>query len=433
MGVDFARMLSPLLRLARLAALLLLLLVVACRPAPTLSAVSVAPSTISPNADGVDDLARIRYTIGATALVTTSFIGADGQEHVWRQDERRSPNDYEGLFNGIIDGRMLPDGLYTWRITARPIEGGPPVTVEGALVLRGGDQSRPDITQFTVVPDDFTPNQDGVNDRVTVSYVLAKPATVRVYLEDDKGRFVTSLLEKKQNPVEPGEPGRHQYDYDAGVDADAPPPPDGKYNVVVEARDPLGNVVVEKKPLTIRDGGVPRATIVDSQISPQLITLGGTVSITATVKNIGTTPIRTQGPPPGVVYKSNESYNTLKLPQSPGAFRLGATFNEAPTDLDYPYRWQLGDPADLERRSVNGRTLLCPAGAPNERCPYEERVVGDKTYLYLLPGQSVQVFGGIRVTDKPLRREPLFYLALIQEDVRKHEEAVNPTQVTIEY
>jgi hypothetical protein len=395
--------------------------------------VSVEPATISPNADGNADLARIRYTIGQTALVTTTFISSDGQEHVWRKDERRSPNTYEGLFNGIIDGQMLPDGNYTWRISAKPTDGGTPTQVEGRLTIQGADTSRPDITEFTVVPDEFTPNQDGINDRVTVSYVLAKEATVRVYLADTRGQFVASLLEKKKGPVEPGEPGRHQYDYDAGVDTDAPPPPDGQYSVVVEARDTLGNVVIERKPLTIKDGGVPRVTILDSTITPSLIPLGATVYITATVKNIGTTPVRTQGPPPGTVYTSVQSYNTFRIPQSPGAFRVGATFNEAPTDLDYPYRWQLGDPTKLERRETVGRVLFCPSGASDNLCPLEERTVDGKAYLYLLPGQSVQVYGGITVTEKPLRRDPLFYLALIQEDVRKHEESVNPTQVTIEY
>ncbi len=415
------------------AALLLALLVAGCRAAPVLDGVTVEPATISPNADGRDDLARIQYRIGQTALVTTSFIDAAGQEHVWRADERRSPNTYNGLFNGIIGGRMLPDGPYTWRITARPLDGGAPAQAEGHVTIQGGDATRPDITEFTVVPNVFTPNQDGINDRVTVSYVLAKAATVRVFLEDAKGRFVASLLEKKNGPVEPGRPGRHQYDYDAGVDADAPPPPDGQYNVVVEARDTLGNLVVEKRPLTIQEGGVPRATILDSQIAPSVVSLGESVFITATVKNVGTTPIRTQGPPSGTAYDSSQSYNTLRLPQSPGAFRLGATFNEAPSDLDYPYRWELGDPSKLERRTVDGRTLLCPPGAPTDQCALEERPVGDKTYVYLLPGQSVEITGRIRITEKPLRREPLFYLALIQEDVRKHEESVNPTRVTIEY
>ena len=60
-------------------------------------------------------------------------------------------------------------------------------------------------------------------------------------------------------------------------------------------------------------------------------------------------------------------------------------------------------------------------------------MVGDKTYAYLLPGQLVQVTGQIRFTDRPLRRTTLCYLALIQEDVRKHEESVNPTRITVEY
>jgi hypothetical protein len=420
--------------LRRILALLLILLgLAACSSSAVLERVSVEPSTISPNADGTADLARITYTIGRTALITTTFEDASGRTYVWRREERRSPNQYEALFNGIVDGRMLADGVYTWRVEATPTDGGAAQSAEGQLVIRDAETTRPDISEFTVYPTEFTPNQDGINDRVTVSYVLAKRATVRVFLEDAKGRYVASLLEKKKGPVLPGEPGRHQYDYDAGVDADAPPPPDGDYHVVVEARDQLGNVVVERQPLVIREGGVPRVTILDSQLGPRVVPLGETVYITATVKNIGTVPVRTQGPPSGTVYPSAGSYNSLKLPQSPGAFRLGATFDASTTDLDYPYRWSLGNPTALTRREVGGRMLLCPTDAPNEQCPMEERTVDGRQHFYLLPGHTVRVTGGIRMTEPPLRRQPTYYLALIQEDVRKHEESVNPTRITVEY
>jgi hypothetical protein len=203
--------------------------------------------------------------------------------------------------------------------------------------------------------------------------------------------------------------------------------------VVVEARDALGITVVERKPLTILEGGVPRVTIMTSALSPTILSLGETLSITATVKNIGTTPVRTQGPPPGTLYTLTQTYNSLSLPQSSGAFRLGATCDALPVDLEYPYRWGLGDPVQMEKRTVDGRTLFCPSGAPNDQCPLEERTFNEKAYIYLLPGQTVQVTGQVRFTERPLRRNPLCYLALIQEDVRKHEESVNPTRVTVEY
>ena len=212
-----------------------------------------------------------------------------------------------------------------------------------------------DLRDFAVFPQEFTPNQDGINDRIRVNYVLTKPADVRVWIEDDQGRYVTSILEEEKNPVEPGMPGRHQYDYDAGVDADAPPPPDGPYTVVGEARDGVGNVVRETAPLTIVEGGVPRATILNAEIGPSIVPLGEALVITSTVKNIGSVPIRTTGPPPNTEYTTQENYNTKGFPQESGAFRLGAEFDANVTGLGYPYRWRLGDDEDLEVRVINGQ------------------------------------------------------------------------------
>lgn len=377
---------------------------------PLLYDVTVSPTTISPNADGVEDVAAFRYKVSRRCQLSITFVGPDGEKRAFRQDMRRSPGGYEALFGGSVEGRVLPDGQYTYVIEATDLEGGATERVEGQITVAGGDTTLPELRDFTVFPQEFTPNQDGINDRVRVNYVLTKPADVRVWIEDDQGRFVTSILEEEKNPVEPGLPGRHQYDYDAGVDADAPPPPDGTYTVIGEARDGVGNVVRETAPLTIVEGGVPRATILNAEIGPSIVPLGETVVITATVKNIGSVPIRTTGPPSGTEYTTQENFNTKGFPQESGAFRLGAEFDANVTGLGYPYRWRLGDEENLEVRVINGQE-----------------------YTYLPVGKTVTVAGDIRIVDKPLRRNTYFYVGLFHEDVRKVEGEVDPTQITIEY
>ena len=101
---------------------------------PLLSDVSVSPTTISPNADGQDDVTLIRYRLGRNARVSISFTDAAGNRHYFRRARDRSPGDYSVYWGGVIDGetsrleneltrqtvlsRVLPDGIYTWTVEA---------------------------------------------------------------------------------------------------------------------------------------------------------------------------------------------------------------------------------------------------------------------------------------------------------------------------
>lgn len=296
----------------RIVLLALLLTLAGCASSPLLSDVNVRPATISPDADGIDDVAAIRYTIGRNSRLSIAFIGPDGTQHVFRDRKRRTPGSYTALFGGSVGGRVLADGTYTVVVEATHPDAGETQREERQLTIVGADTTLPELEDFVVFPEEFTPNQDGIGDRVAISYHLAKPADVRVWIEDANGAFVDSPLEEQENIIEPGEPGYHRYDYDAGVDADAPPPPDGTYTVIAEAKDEAGNVVRVEHPLVIREGGQPRADILGDVIfDKEIVAVGETLAFTATVKNIGSVPLRTFGPEPGTTYENTQSFNSL--------------------------------------------------------------------------------------------------------------------------
>jgi hypothetical protein len=294
-----------------------LLLIAGCGSPPLLSNVVVRPATISPNADGVDDVAAIEYTVGRNSRVSIAFSEPGGTQHTFRDNKRRTPGSYTALFGGSVSGHVLADGTYSVVVEVTDPDTGETEREERQLNIVDADTTLPTLEDFAVFPAEFTPNQDGIADRVAISYHLAKPADIRLWIEDDNGNFVDSPLEEQENIVEPGEPGYHRYDYDAGVDADAPPPPDGIYHVIAEAKDEAGNVVRAEQPLVIRHGGQPRADILGDVIfSQDIVSLGETLAFTATVKNIGSVPLRTFGPEPGTVYDNSQSFNSLTPDQT---------------------------------------------------------------------------------------------------------------------
>ena len=179
----------------------------------------------------------------------------------------------------------------------------------------------------------------------------------------------------------------------------------------------VGNRTVITGSLTIADGGLPRADIVNANVdfynpetSDRVVPLGGTLAFTLTVENYGDIPIRTIGPNSGYHYRSDENFNTAGDYQSPGAWRIGIDYEGNPS-YAYPYRWALGSLDDLEARDIAGQT-----------------------FYYLMPGKRVVVTGSIQIVDVPANRDVVFFWAgLIHEEVSidTFNDYVDPQQISI--
>jgi hypothetical protein len=400
-----------------------------CAFTPLLSDVTVAPSAISPNADGKDDVTLINYRVGRPADVSIYFADSAGNRHYFREAERRSPGKYNVYWSGVINdpqmrpvagGQMLvesqtlPDGPYTWVVEATD-DAGRTEKAEGQITLTGADSALPELHNFTVVPQVFRPNQDGLrDDRVSISYYLTKDAErVQVYLEPTETqpgqpKLKYPIAEKvSASTVKPGKAGYHGYDYDGGVDLNAEPPPNGDYVIYGEAEDKIGNRVVVSSTLRIEEGGKPRAEVTGGEIDWQGemnrvvgVPLGETLCFTTTVENIGPVPLRTAGPWPGQKYKFSENYNTLAARdeekswyQQAGVWRFGVNFDT--TGVDFPFRWAVGRKEDLEERIIDGTPQY-----------------------YLLPGKRGLVSGCIEFDQVPPVGTNFWWGGLIQEFVQ---------------
>lgn len=369
--------------------------------------VSIRPSVISPNADGVDDIAEIKYTLTRLSNLSIYLEDAFGQRHYFRTDKRRSQGPRTTYFSGVIDGRLLPDGDYTLTIEATD-ERGRSQTQRVPITISGGDTVPLEIQNLSVFPKSFTPNRDGISDRVKISYVLNKEARrVDVYLLDQAGTVYPVAEDRIR---EAGAPGPHEHDYDAGIDLGATPPADGVYTLVVDAEDLVGNKATVTDTVTITGGGVPRVQIVNgaAQWSSTVVPLGGMLTFTCTVKNVGTVPIRTKGPESGSVYSTTINFNTLGEYEEPGIFRIGLDFEGNSAGRTYPYRWQLGTDAELTQMDT---------------------VIGIQSYL--MPGQTVTVVGHLIIDEAPPKDKPYYWIGLIQEQVQMVQDRVEATPISI--
>ncbi|NDJ61095.1 MAG: hypothetical protein GYB67_08215 [Chloroflexi bacterium] len=410
---------------------------------PLLANANFAPEAITPNADGDTDVTLFSYTLSRNAQIWLSLEAADGTTYFFRENQPRIPGDYRVAFSGVVDGfrlpddnfegevlrRLIPDGAYTWRLRAVADDDGESAELTGTLTISDGDSPLPLLPEFTVFPQAFTPNQDGINDRTQINVFLSKDADLDVYLQPEDGPPI--FIMERQDVARPGEAGRHSYDFDGGVDLGADPPPDGTYTVVAFARDAVGQEIQRTAELTLTDGGKPLAQILaqpsgatvvfegrpyeprfftDSEqigervepptdpgafsLTTLTLPLGDLLVFMLVVENYSDVPIRTTGPEPGTVYEWEQRAATLDWLEESGAWRVGIDCQAAP--YDYPWRWALGTDETLTQ--------------------VEDPDTGN-IYRYLPAGGRSVVWGAVRMTEITSRNPQACWAGLIHEDV----------------
>ena len=403
-----------------------------CGTPPLLTDVVFEPEVITPNADGTTDLARVSFMLNQNATVSITLEdSAEGRTYTFRPPTRLGSNEdpYTVYFGGVVEGyrladdpnyefkiikRMLPDGAYTWRIRAEATasdadpngEEQETMVVSGTLTIQNADTQLPAIRGFSVSPKRFSPNQDGIDDRVTINLVLEKDVEdLNVYLEDEEG--ADHHISEQERVTELNAQGWHTFDYDGGIDMGNEPPPDGAYTVFAEARDEMGQRVITSDTLEIVNAGRPMAYIVNGEVefSETTTVLSDTICYTLTVENDSNTHIRTTGPWPGTTYRTDQNFNTLGWSEESGVFRVGMDFD---TSLrNYPFRWGIGQPG-VDLVEIDG-------------------------YWYLPPRARSLVTGCIQIVETPVRNPLYYWTGLIHEDVEiaAVNNRVDPHYITI--
>ena len=155
-------------------------------------------------------------------------------------------------------------------------------------------------------------------------------------------------------------------------------------------------MVERSTPLVVEDSGVPEASIVLARIGPQQIIRGDQVCLDGIVRNTGQTVLRTQGPDPGYVYNSLDTYASIEshvYAEHAGFWRVGLDSSGSPdvSGASYPYRWGFGH--DLQ------------------------------------PGEEVNVQGCVNVLNE--QDKLVFFAGLVQENVAIHSAGAGLVRIAI--
>lgn len=152
---------------------------------PVLSSLT-APSTFTPNGDGISDTLAVSYAMSAPGTLDVSITSEAGVavRHLVVAAGIAGRFTWDGQGD---DGTTVPDGRYT--LTAAPTDGassGLPVSTWTRVLTA--------IRAPSASPTLFYPlDRDGVADHVTLRFTLTQPATVTWTVTDAQGRVVRTL------------------------------------------------------------------------------------------------------------------------------------------------------------------------------------------------------------------------------------------------
>ncbi|HEU5098393.1 MAG TPA: hypothetical protein VFU22_05210, partial [Roseiflexaceae bacterium] len=123
-------------------------------PPPIIENLVVSPDTISPNADGINDVAEITYQLPVSATVDITFTGPDGRtSYPFVAGDAEGPVLQRQIWNGkSVDNALLPDGVYTYTVRARDRFGNL-AERSGRITIKGGGLPEVKITYSNIVPE----------------------------------------------------------------------------------------------------------------------------------------------------------------------------------------------------------------------------------------------------------------------------------------
>jgi hypothetical protein len=190
-------------------------------PAELLTALTVTPPVVTPDGDGIDEALTVSYTLGTRASVTASVQDATGATvgtlvSAQLQGARTQSFTY--------DAAGLADGAYTLTVAAVGEDGRTGTLTASFAVDRT-------LSGLALSTSTLTPNGDGADDALGISFALASSANVVVQIE--QAGVLVAPVAAESLPA-----GSVQLTWDGTTPAG--PAPAGTYDAVVYVDGPFG-------------------------------------------------------------------------------------------------------------------------------------------------------------------------------------------------
>jgi hypothetical protein len=144
-------------------------------PPPMIENLLSFPTTISPNADGRDDVTEITYQLPVTATVDISIATPDGRTLPFLTGEITEPKLQRQVWNGkTTDGQILANGVYTYTIRAAD-QYGNIVEQQDRIEIVNSGQPQATITYSYMAPQSIM-----LGDAITVTMRIKNTGTVPI-------------------------------------------------------------------------------------------------------------------------------------------------------------------------------------------------------------------------------------------------------------
>ena len=257
---------------------------------PVISNLSVAPAPFSPIAGSA---ASISATANKPVTWSVSILDAAGRTVSTFASSGETLS--AAWYGRDSAGQPVPDGAYQVIATASDTVGNPPATARVVLAL---DATPPLITLSGAsgAPILVSPNGDGLNDSLRVSYVLSEAATLVTTVRAAGGASVRTYT-----VAAPAGPGEVTWD---GADTSGALAPDGQYVTDLSAQDAAGNASpIVSVPIVLSTARsavaatpawiTPAGSSTNPRVSNLSFTLTRPASVTWQVTTAAGVPVRT--------------------------------------------------------------------------------------------------------------------------------------------
>ena len=229
-------------------------------PPMLLTALTVSPSTISPNGDNVNDQATVSYTLGSVAAVSATLVNSVGVATATLFNQVLPPGPQSFAFSGS----GIADGPYTIAVTATAAEGAP-VTLSAPVTI---DRT---LASFAVTPA-FSPAGNAPTRALEATFQLFYPANATFEILGADGKVLATPF---TGPLDAGVAQTLTWN---GTLPDGSTLPDGTYKAALVLAEPTGPVT-HTLPF-VADSTAPNLTLVSARSLEFRVNEPGTVTLT---------------------------------------------------------------------------------------------------------------------------------------------------------